>query len=79
MPDFSSRFLTEDIPFGLCIVKSIAELMNIPTPWIDELVTWGQKKMGKEYIVAGHLTGRDVAESGSAWNFQPRSRSGLLT
>lgn len=78
MPDFSSRFLTEDIPFGLCVIKSMAELLDIPTPWIDKLVSWGQKQMGKEYIVADQLRGRDVEDSGSVWNFGLRSRSKLI-
>lgn len=78
MPDFSSRFLTEDIPFGLCVIKSMAELLDIPTPWIDKLVSWGQQQMGKEYIVAGQLRGRDVEDSGSVWNFGLQSRSKLI-
>merc|ERR1712217_197709 len=62
VPDFENRYFTEDIPCGLCTYKGVAELFGIKTPFIDELVGWAQRHMGKEYIVNGALTGKDVPE-----------------
>lgn len=58
------RYFIEDIPYGLVIIKSIAERKGIDTPHIDMLIQWGQKVMGKEYIVNKKLTGKDIAYSG---------------
>lgn len=43
--DFESRYFTEDIPFGLLLIKSLAEIYNIKTPWIDEVIYWAQKNL----------------------------------
>lgn len=59
IPDLNSRYFIEDVDFGLCILKSFAELVNIQTPTIDKLIYWSQDLLGKEYLVNGHLTGAD--------------------
>ncbi|KAJ7384040.1 hypothetical protein OS493_024054 [Desmophyllum pertusum] len=41
----------------------IAEIVGIKTPNIDKVLTWCQKKMGKEYLVNSKLQGKDVASS----------------
>ena len=61
VPDFNHRFLTEDVPFGLVVVRSIAEVAGAPTPCIDTVLSWCQEKMGKEYLVGSRLTGKDLA------------------
>ncbi len=35
MPNFKSRYLLEDIPFGLAVIKGIADLADMPTPRVD--------------------------------------------
>ena len=62
IPDKNSRYFIEDIQFGLCILKAFAELLNIETPEINKIATWGQNFLGKEYLVNGKLNGRDVSE-----------------
>ena len=37
IPDFSSRFYTEDIPFGVCIIKALSIFAGVQTPVIDEI------------------------------------------
>jgi len=38
-----SRFFTDDIFYGLCIFKSVAEYLNIETPNLDGLLRWAAK------------------------------------
>lgn len=41
VPDFSSRYFTEDFPYGLRIIKELAERQGVSTPVIDEVYAWG--------------------------------------
>lgn len=60
VPDFDYRYITEDIPFGIVILKGIAILVGVATPTMDELINWAQKILGKEYLVDSKLKGKDV-------------------
>ena len=60
VPNFKSRYLTEDIPMGMVVFKGVAEIAGIDTPMNDMLLQWGQEKIGKKYLVDGKLTGPDV-------------------
>jgi hypothetical protein len=59
VPDFNHRFLLEDIPC-LAVIRGIAELAGVETPNMDTVLSWGQERLGKEYLVGSRLTGRDV-------------------
>lgn len=63
VPDFNSRYFTEDIPFGLLIIKGVAVTTGAATPAIDTVLAWAQEMMHKQYIVGGKLAGKDIAES----------------
>ena len=63
VPDFTHRYLTEDVPYGLVVIRGIAEIVGVKTPNIDKVLTWCQEKMGKEYLVNSKLRGKDVASS----------------
>jgi opine dehydrogenase len=67
--DYSNRYFTEDIPFGLLIIKSLGVLTGIPTPRIDEVLSWIQTKMGKEYVINGTISGADIVHSGIIQNY----------
>jgi hypothetical protein len=43
IPDFESRYFTEDFPYGLQIIKDLAQVHHIKTPMIDRVLTWGNK------------------------------------
>ena len=43
-PDFSSRYFTEDFPYGLSFIKELAEQNGIHTPTIDKVLAWGMMK-----------------------------------
>ena len=61
IPDLNHRFLAEDVPFGLVVIRGIAEIAGAPTPGIDKVLLWCQQKMGKEYLVGSSLKGKDLA------------------
>lgn len=43
IPDFSSRYFTEDFPYGMRFIVDIAHEKNIEIPKIEEIYQWGQK------------------------------------
>eukprot|EP00929_Paragymnodinium_shiwhaense_P000143 TRINITY_DN100389_c0_g1_i1.p1 TRINITY_DN100389_c0_g1~~TRINITY_DN100389_c0_g1_i1.p1 ORF type:complete len:414 (+),score=85.69 TRINITY_DN100389_c0_g1_i1:76-1317(+) len=69
LPDYNNRYFQEDIPFGLCIYKGVADIAGIDTPNMDKVLAWAQAGMGKEYIVDGKLTGKDVGETTAPQRF----------
>ena len=68
-PDWSHRYMTEDIPFGLCVVKGIAETAQVPTPMTDAIISWAQRHLGKLYLVDHALVGSDVEETAAPQRF----------
>lgn len=60
-PDFQSRYLTEDIPYGLIPTRGIAALAGVATPTIDRVIHWAQARLDQEYLVAGRLCGRNLS------------------
>lgn len=50
IPDFSSRYFTEDFPFGLKFIRDLAHIHQIETPNIDMVYDWGMSIMNKESI-----------------------------
>ena len=49
IPDFNSRYFTEDFPYGLRFIKDLAVQYNIKTPMIDKVYAWGCKNMSPTY------------------------------
>lgn len=45
IPDFKSRYFTEDFPYGLKYIWLLAHAYNISTPVIDEVYQWGISKL----------------------------------
>lgn len=43
IPDFKSRYFTEDFPFGLRLLHDLAHENNVPCPIIDMVYGWGEK------------------------------------
>ena len=37
VPNFKYRYLLEDIPFGLLVMKGVAALAGVPTPTMDKV------------------------------------------
>jgi hypothetical protein len=55
IPDFSARYLSEDVPFGLLVTRGIAEIAGVSTPTIDQVLYWAQDRLNQKYLVDGHL------------------------
>lgn len=36
--NLNARFFWEDVPFGLCILKDIAQMVDVKTPHIDKQI-----------------------------------------
>lgn len=47
VPDFSSRYFMEDFPYGLAIVKRLAEEHQVKVPVIDMVCDWGLSMIGR--------------------------------
>jgi NAD/NADP octopine/nopaline dehydrogenase, alpha-helical domain len=60
VPNFQYRYLSEDVPFGLVVTRAVAQLANVETPAIDDVIQWAQQSMGKAYLVDGKVEGSDA-------------------
>ena len=47
IPDFGSRYFTEDFPYGLSFIKNLAKEKGVPTPTIDKVYAWGMGRCGE--------------------------------
>lgn len=68
-PDFSSRYLTEDVPTGLVVTRALAQLCGVPTPAVDEVIAVTGAWMRTEYLAGGRLEGRGVPGTRVPWNY----------
>ena len=78
IPDFESRYLTEDIPFGLVILKAIALILDIKTPYFDKILLWGQNIINKEYLVDNKLIGKNINEIIIPQHFNIKNKNDLI-
>jgi len=53
--DFQSRYVSEDVPFGLVVSKGIALLTGTPTPAIDRVIRVSSSWLGVEFLKKGRL------------------------
>lgn len=77
-PWFTSRYLAEDVPFGLLVTRGIAEIAGVQVPMVDQVLAWAQEKLGKEYLVRGRVAGPDLAESRAPQRFGIHTFEDLL-
>lgn len=59
--DYSARYLAEDVPYGLVVLRGIAGLVGAATPAIDEVILWAQERLNRQYLVGAGLSGPDVS------------------
>lgn len=61
-PIVNHRVVQDDIGWGLCVLVSIGDRLNVPTTTMKWLIEWHQGFMGKDFIRNGKLQGKDVKE-----------------
>jgi len=47
IPDFQSRYFTEDFPYGLAIIHRLTHEKGVPSPTIDMVYDWGTKMLNR--------------------------------
>lgn len=77
--DYQTRYLAEDVPYGLVVVRGIAELVGVQTPMIDEVITWAQAHLGRQYLVKGRLAGSDLKQTRAPQVFGIQSIQTMIT
>lgn len=73
-----SRYLTEEIPYGLLCLKGLAELVNLETPTIDGVIEECQVHLDKKYIESGKLIQNNLEDTASPQRFGMTVLSKLL-
>jgi hypothetical protein len=76
--DTDHRFFSDDVAWGLVVLRSLGDILNVATPAIDDTLTWAQGMVGKQYLVDGRLDGADVGESGALSNFNVTTPSAVI-
>lgn len=61
IPQFGYRYLREDVPYGLLVIRQIADMVGVKTPVVDEVIIWAQSKLGSEYLNDNKLCSVDRA------------------
>jgi len=51
VPDFSHRYVAEDVGYGLAVMRGVAELAGVPTPTVDAVIVWAQKQAGLSFLI----------------------------
>ena len=60
VPNFDSRYFTEDFPFGLAIIKAFCEICKINTPYIDKVLEWYDSLFQKGYYINKKFIGEGL-------------------
>lgn len=78
IPNIEGRFFWEDIPFGLCILKDISNILGLETPGFDKMIGWHQKFMNKQFIINGKLNPKELGNTGAPSRYGIRTVEELL-
>lgn len=78
IPDWESRYFKADFPYGLAIIKGLAEILNVEVPTIDKVLLWYSEATGKEYYKNGRFCGKDLENTGIPQNYGYSSKEDLL-
>lgn len=76
IPDVTSRFWTDDIPHGLCVLSGLGRALGTPTPGVNALIRGHQAMMGRAYLV-GDEPGPDFGETGAPQRYGVDDREEL--
>lgn len=76
--DLHTRYLVEDVPFGLAVTKGISQLFGVATPLIDEVLEAVGRWLGKRYVSQGMLAGHGLSETRAPQRFGIQASGQLL-
>lgn len=76
--DTTSRMFTEDFPWGLAVIRSYFDILQIPAPTMDKVLGWYADYMGLEWFVNGKFSGKNLVDTGIIQNYGIKSISDLL-
>lgn len=79
VPDFDNRYLTEDIPMGMIVFRGLADAAGVEIPINNLLIEWAQDKIGKEYIVNGSLSGKDLSTTRCPQHYNYNTLNEIIT
>ena len=78
-PDRKNRYFIEDVPFGLVVLRALAQMVGVRTPTIDGVLSRLQNFLGESYLSSeGDLSGCSIASSGIPQNFGVSTIKDLL-
>eukprot|EP00040_Diaphanoeca_grandis_P031398 m.187833 g.187833 ORF g.187833 m.187833 type:complete len:463 (-) comp32317_c0_seq2:56-1444(-) len=84
VPVTGSRMFIDDIPYGLCVLLGIAEIMQVELPTCKRMVLSLQEMMGKQYVLEtpnaeGKICcGRDIEETWMPQTFDVHTVPALI-
>lgn len=78
LPEWTSRYLESDIPYGMLVFKGVSQLIGLDTPSVDMLIEWGQSKLSKEWIKDGKLVNSSLANTSAPQRYQCTTLSKFL-
>lgn len=67
--DLSSRYFTEDFPYGLCIIKGFASVCGVSVPNMDLILRWYEQLTGVQYFNNNAFSGADLRNTGIPQNY----------
>lgn len=62
IPNFESRYFTEDFPYGLSILRSFCGICGTETPYMDTVLGWYDRMFTKNYYFNGKFCGKGLDE-----------------
>lgn len=78
--DWNSRYFRADFPYGLAIIRGIADLVGVDVPSVDTVLSWYADQIGSEYYSKdGSFTGSGLAETGIPQNYGICSKDMLIS
>ena len=61
-----SRFFSEDIPYGLCIIKNFGDILGVPMKATEKMIRWHQKFMDDDFVDEdGNLIQESIEKTGA--------------
>jgi opine dehydrogenase len=67
--NLQSPYLQEDFPYGLAVLRAVAELAGVTTPTMDKLLHWYERISSTQLFAGDSLRGRDARGLPLPWNF----------